>query len=278
MSITSGSGRIIVDFHIQGVSGAPAVGAYLLRFSVGYAIPGSDDKNLLFRNVSAKVFIGTQSKFLGIANPEVPRTFQPHKYNQNAALLFELLLTSEVIEAIEKYRLGGDIEFTLEIVGEYCDQHNQLNTSDRITYKANQKSWVEILKQMQYSGILVFELPMDIEPDSSIKTALVAIEKAKEYLYYGNYDDVIAKCRFALEGIIPPNRELNQMRNEVKTDKKGMSKQQRFFHILDSLMHFTNLAHHPAKDGSYTSFSRSEAIFVLGSTISAISSKCEQKI
>ena len=97
-------------------------------------------------------------------------------------------------------------------------------------------------------------------------------------MYYGNYDDVVAKCRISLESVISNWGKIAAVRNSVKTNKKGMTKQQRFFHALDQIVYFSHLAHHPDENGEYISFTRSEAVFVLGSTIAAISSYVENRI
>lgn len=278
MSVTASNGRVIVDFEIKSLHGSPALGIYVLIFSVGYSMPAYEEDNMLFHKTIAKAYVGTENLFIGLATPEQPKTFKPNNNRQNGGLLYEMLLSRDSLEEIEKVRAGKDIEFRLDITGEYQDEFNQLCTLETIRYGASQKEWIEVLKSMGFKGGIIFELPMDIDPTDEVKTAISAIDKAREHLYYGNYDDVVAKCRIALESIIKNWGKINTVRNSAKTNKKGMSKQQRFFHAVDQIVHFTHLAHHPDENGEYISFTRSEAVFVIGSTISAISSYVENKI
>lgn len=278
MSITTSSGQMIVDFEVNSLFGSPSLGAYVLKFSVGYSMPAYANENVFFHKTSAKVYVGPGSIFLGIATPEVPKMYKPNIHSQKGGVLYEIIISKDSMEEVEKLRAGKDIEFKLDISGEYQDGQNQLCNTESIRYVANQKEWIEALKAMRFKGGLIFELPMDIVPTDEVKTALAAIEKAREHLYYGNYDDVVAKCRISLESVISNWGKIDAVRNSVKTNKKGMTKQQRFFHAVDQIVHFSQLAHHPDENGEYISFTRSEAVFVLGSTIAAISSYVENKI
>lgn len=276
LSITTGNGNKIVEFEVQRVSGAPALGAHVLKFSIGYSIPPKGEEDTLFHKTAAKVYVGTKGLLLGVAIPEQPITYKPGTNAKKSAVLYELMLSRDALDEVEQIRVGGDLAIRVEISGEWRDDHNLLCTSDTVSYTANQKEWIEALKQMRYRGGLVFELPMDIEPVREVKAALASIEKAKEHLYYGNYDDVVAKCRIALEEVVKNSGNILALRKTVSANRKSMSKEQRFVSAIDALIHFTNLAHHPSDEGEYVSYSRSEAIFVLGSTISAISSYAER--
>lgn len=278
MSITTSNGRIIVDFEVKSLHGSPALGASVLKFSVEYSMPAYENDNVFFHKTLAKVYVGKESAFLGIATPEQPKTFKPHINPQKGSLLYEIILSKESLEEIEKLRAGKNIDFRLDISGEYHDDYNQLCTLESIRFKSNQNEWIEVLKSTGFKWSVIFELPMDVDPTDDVKTALAVIEKAEEHLYYGKYDDVVAKCRIALDSIISNWGKIDSVRSSVKTNKKGMTKQQRFFHVVDQIIHLTHLAHHPDENGEYISFTRSEAVFVLGSTISAISSYVENKI
>lgn len=277
MSITATGGQVIVEFDVNSITGTPAVGAYVLKFSLDYSMPPQDEQTY-YHKTSAKVYVGNKDLYLGIAFPEQPKTFRPHAYPQKAGLLYEMLLSKDAIEEVEKLRSGEELNFKIEITGEYVDGMNQLCSSETLRYKSSHTEWISALKAMNFKGGLVFELPMDISPSEDVKTALSAIDKAKEHLYYGNYDDVVAKCRISLESIISNWGNIRAVNELIKKDKKAMSKEQRFFHAINQIVHFTHLSHHPDENDEYISFTRSEAVFVLGATISAVSSYAEQKI
>ncbi len=267
-----------MDFEVKSLHGSPALGASVLKFSVEYSIPANENDNVFFHKTLAKVYVGTENSFLGVAVPEQPITFKPNANHQKSGLLYEIILSKKSLEEVEKLRSGKNINFRIDISGEYHDDYNQLCVSESIRYESSQDEWIKALKSMGFKGSIIFELPMDIDPTDDVKTALDVIKKAEEHLYYGKYDDVVAKCRIALDSIISDWGEIGSVRSSVKTNRKGMTKQQRFFHVIDQIVHFTHLAHHTDEDGEYISFTRSEAVFVLGSTISAISSYTENKI
>lgn len=278
MSITTSTGHRIVDFEIKSISGTSAIGMYVLKFSVDYSIPAHEQEVAYFHKTTAKVYVGKDNALLGFATPEVPKTFRPHNHEQKSGLLYEMALTKEVIEELEILRSGEELEFKVDIYGEYYDGDNLLCDSTSVQYKASQNEWINTLKSMNFKGGLILELPMDITPSEEIKTALIAIEKAKNHLYHGNYDDVVAKCRIALESAMSAWGDKQSIKGLSKASKKGMSKDHRFIHAIDQIVNFTHLSHHPDDDDKYISFSRSEAIFVMGATLSVISSYSEYKI
>lgn len=270
---------MIVDFSVDSISGSPALGAYVLKFSINYSMPPHEEPGAYFHKTSAKVHIGKNDEFLGVAMPEQPKTYKPHNYPQKGSLLYEMLVSKNSLEAIEILREGGELDFKLDLSGEYYDGHSLLCNSESVRYKASQNQWIKTLKSMNFKGGMVFELPMDISLDDNVKTAMIASEKAKSHLYYGNYGEVISQCRISLESIVSNWGGMNEVRKLAQNnDKRGMSKQQRFFHAIDQIVNFSHLANHPDDNDVYVSFTWSEAVFVLGATMSVISSYTEDKV
>ncbi len=262
---------MIVDFDVSSISGASALGAYVLKFSINYSMPPHKKSEAYFHKTSAKVYVGKNNEFLGVATPEQPKTYKSHNYQQKGSLLYEMLVSKDSLEAIEILREGGELEFKLDLSGEYYDGSNLLCNSESVRYKASQNQWIETLKSMGFRGGMVFELPMDISHGDDVKTALIAFEKAKNHLYHGNYDEVIAQCRISLDSIMSNWEGVKEAEKLAKDNRKRMTKQQRFIHAVDQIKHTTHLAHHADDNDEYVSFTRSEAVFVLGATISTIS-------
>lgn len=279
MSITKQNGYLIVDFNVNSICGTPSLGGYLLKFSVNYSMPAYDiDEEVYFHKTLAKVYVGKNNCYLGLAIPEQSKTFKPTSHPYKAGLMYEIIISNDSMEEIEKLRAGNDLEFRLDISGEINDGNCQSNNAETVRYTANQKEWIMALKSMGFKGGVVFELPMDINPSDEVASALVSIKKAKEHLYYGNYDDVISKCRISLESIIKSWGKMQSIKGIQGKGRKKMSKEQRFFNSIDQIVHFTHLAHHPDENNEYISFTRGEAVFVLGATIAAVSSYVESKI
>ena len=102
MSITAGNGKIIVEFKPDSIHGASALAGYMIRFVCSYNVPCWKDNTIIFQNVSAKVFVASENIYLGIASPEMPVAIRPRDHAQSRSLTFELLLTGQQIENIEK--------------------------------------------------------------------------------------------------------------------------------------------------------------------------------
>ena len=273
MSITAGAGNVVVEFQPKSVHGTSAVGAFMLRFSIGYSMPAWPGKKFRFSNIQARVLVGKDMRLLGRAFAEAATVLASSGYHQNAAFLMDLMLTPRQMEEIEKLRLGGDLNFTLDIFGEVYDGDGHSNSNDRVHLTVNQKSWIDVLKELGFASSVLMEIPYKTSDLS--KPVWKALEKAKEHLYYGHYDDVVASCRKALEGIRPDGNEIAKVRNSAAANRVAMSKQDRHVYVLDALEHYTHPAHHLGSEEETESYSREDAIFIYGATLSAVSTSRE---
>jgi HEPN domain-containing protein len=277
MSISASSGRNIVDFKAQGISGAKMAGAYLLRLSVGCNIQTGGEEALSFSNVTGNVYL-SDTLLLGKAFPEVPLTILSGRGPITKSILFEVMLSGLQIEAIEKVRDGGNLRLTLKIIGEYTDAHNRLPGTDDLHFHVSQSEWLSTLSQMGYGNYLLLELPIDLQDSGSMDVSRQAFHKAKQHLREGNYDEVVAKCRLALEELMKAIVVLSDARRLYKENRQAMSKEQRIANIVDAVNHSTQLAHHLDSAGRITPYSRADAIFILGSTASALSCYSDKEI
>jgi hypothetical protein len=276
VSINMSGGRTAVELSAAAVTGVPGVGGALLKFSIDYSVPVST-KQFVFENVRANVHLGRERKFVGFAFPEIPLRLVPLAHEQKRGILFELPLGYGQIEAIESWRSGGEMGFSIDVIGEVKDELNVLPCTERLWLTVSQQDWVRVLRQIGYASGIVFELPISLESIEGVTSVEHYLKKAKEHLWHGDYDGVVAKCRMALELIAGGRDELNAAKEAAKTNRKGMRKDERLLLAVDSLVHFTHLAHHPDTEGEYVPYSRSEALFVLGSTIPAVIAFLEKK-
>lgn len=272
MSITAGMGNLVVRFQGKSINGTRAVGTYLLRFYLWYTMPGSPNTAFRLSNIQANVFVGSELKLLGRSFAENAIVLTTGVYNQEAGFLMDLMVTPNQMEEIEKIRLGGDLNFTLHLFGEIYDGNGYSHAGDRIHMPVNQKSWIDVLKQLDFSSNILLELPHDGTPVER-NSVWKALEKAKTHLYYGDYDDVVASCRKALEGIKPNGQEIGRIRDLAAKDRKTMSKRDRLTHLIDALEHYTHPAHHIESEDDLESYSRSDAILALGATLSVVSTR-----
>lgn len=275
MGITTGGGNIVVDFQPNSLHGTPAVGAYMLRFSLEYSMPAWPNNNFRFANIQARIYVGKEPKLLGRAFAETSIVLTSTAYYQNAAFLMDLMLTPGQMEEIEQIRQGGDLNFILEIFGELYDGHSHNNSSDRLHMIVNQKSWIDILKQLSFASSILIEIPHGV--GDSATPAWKALDKAKEHLYYGHYDDVVASCRKALEGIHHNQDELSRVKQIPLENRRKMTKRQRLVYLLYALEHYTHPAHHLVSPEDVESYSRDDAILAFGATLAAVTTQTNGK-
>jgi hypothetical protein len=268
MSISFG-GSIIADLRADSIHGARMLGAYLIRFSLNYNMPAWPGKDYRFSNIRARISVGNEQRLLGFALAEQAIVLASGDYNQHGSFLLDIPLTAEQIEEIEKLRLGGDIDYKLDIYGELCSGHDYSSSNDTIHLHVNQKTWIDLLKQINFSCKILVEMPQD---DNAAHISVMRVmEKAREHLYYGNYDEVVANCRKAMEGIKLDREEIQTIRKLASGNRKSMSKKERLVYLLDALEHYMHPAHHLDHEDDPVPYTRKDAIFVYGATISAVS-------
>ena len=268
MGITAGGGTVVVDFKAGSVHGLPMLGAYLLRFFVNYSMPPWN-KTYRFSNMRARISLANGLQILGFAYPEVPMVLTSHSHHQDATVSFDIALTANQLEALERIRLGKELTFVLDIQGEVTYNSERDSRNDRIQVLVNQKTWIDALKEMNFSSSILVELPLNSQ-EVAASAAWKAVQKAKEHLYYGNYDEVVSVCRVALEGIQASKEEVADSIKSFASDRRAMTKKQRSIYALASLEHYTHPAHHIEGMESYN---RNDAIFVLGATIAFVLTK-----
>jgi hypothetical protein len=272
MSITASTGKIVATFHFQSMHGAKAIGAYHLRFSLRYTMPGWPETQFRFSNIQARVTVGGQPNLLGRAFAENAIVLTSRGDHQDGGFLMDLMVSPRQMEEIEKIRCGGDLNFNLDLFGEIYDGYGYSYAGENVDAHVNQKSWIDLLKQLDFSTNVLLEIPHEGAPVEEYPV-WKALEEAKKNLYYGNYDQVVASCRKALEGIPHNREEVSRVKNIPVGDRKKMTKRERLVYLLDALEHYTHPAHHLESSEDSESYTRSDAILAFGATISAISTR-----
>lgn len=257
---------VVSDWTFTGISGTGAFNGHMLMFR--FQTREEHGIDAWADQIYGKVYLG--SDFVGSALPSAPLLLSTrHPRNSNVAL--EMRLTTADVEAIERKRAGGNLTFNLKICamtygGEQADQPPTASTRD-ITCYVNQAAWLEALSGMGFGSHVLYALPIDLAGQRRLSDAIEQLERAKRHLYQGNYDDVVATCRKALEVTfdeIDPDRSI---RNHAgKELGRRDSKEERMIRTAQAVYEYTHLPHHPAP-----SYSRSEALFALGAAAATIS-------
>lgn len=273
MRIASGTGKHIAEIDLNKLTGAPAVAGYLLRIHSKYTVsPRTDGEPLLAWNIYANIKM--ENRFIGRAYPERPMTFQPRSgFSDSATFCFEFMVTDQTINALEQSRQGGPIVFQVEGRSETRDSHNEhWAAQDTDLLIVSQSDWISALQQMQYGKHMLFEVPLDLNPESEQANAIQAVENAKKHLYNGHYDDAVASCRKAMEYVLK-GRELNRTRKAAHETPTTMSKEDRLTSFYDAIQRIAHIAAHLEEGSKAVPFSRKEAIMILGATASALATE-----
>ncbi|MDP1610663.1 MAG: hypothetical protein Q8M11_06370 [Sulfuritalea sp.] len=279
MSLTYCS-RIVADTRVLGVHGAPGIGVYRLRFSIEFSIPNWSDvsEKVTVSNLWADVFAGIVSgelKFLGQAGPESPLFLEPNKYAQKSSLLFQLDLSESQIFALETLRNGGGLRFKFILMG-YADGNlDRIAVRDELQCDVTLSDWARVLKEIGYCDVLIIGLEL---PGNHIGNALVPardlVTKAHADLIAGRYDDVVARCRKALDSVQTVLNEKDTTNLAVERFNKGprrlMTKLERELLVVEAVRHYSHLAHHVDEDGDPEWYSRSDATFLLAMAVAVL--------
>lgn len=267
--------KIIADARCTGVHLQGGIGLYLLRFSIYFDVKAHPDQLAPFRfeNVSARVFAGgapSSQTLLGAADPEAPILLRTTtEYPSSTQLLFDVALSVSQLEALEAIRTGGDLYFKLHLYGESYGTHDPIPAHDDVHVHVNQTEWIRLLKQVGFSEIILFEVPLPAQSDDGIfRSAVDHLRKARDLFLAGHYDESVAKCRLAIENCAKAKGDEQQQGSAVKAycdNRAAMSTNERLLLIRAAVKHYTQLAHHDLDDG-VSGFRRSDASLILGMT------------
>jgi hypothetical protein len=283
LSLTYNS-RIIADARIVNISGRQGIGSYQLRFSVELSGPAWSDVHEVgaatLTDLCADIFAGTDRvnlKFLGHAEPEIAITIEPTQNSYKNTLLFDLNLNGQQLFALEEIRNGHDLFCRFVLKGKTQGKLGASNTQEEIQYDINVSVWARVLRDLGYADIFIVgvELPID-DVGGKLQPAITLIRHAHADLLGGRYDDVIVKCRKALDSVHATLEEKDKViaavDHFVKGSRKGMTKIEREFLIGEATRHYTHLAHHVDGNGAPEWYSRSDALFLLTLAAGLISS------
>ena len=274
--------RTVANTRVLGISGMPGIGVYQLRISVEFAIPNWEDidDTAVITNLRGEVFAGATvgaCRTVGFAEPEQPLILKPGKFVQQTNVMFFLNLSGQQLFALESVRNGGGLHLKLVLTGEANGTVDGMVTRDEVAVEITLSDWARVLKEIGYRDILVvgMELPTTTLGEK-LKPARDQLLQAHDDLIGGRYDDVVARCRKALDSVqaILDEKELATAAVDkfLKGPRRQMSKLEREFVVGEAARNYAHLAHHVDQDGEQEWYSRADATFLLALAIAVISS------
>jgi hypothetical protein len=172
-----------------------------------------------FRSVTAQLYFTAGQKIADARPIPLNRVIQGHQdYWGEEYLNFEFPLDVRRIEAIERQRQGGSLQFRLDVqihVDEYgaLPAHAEskrpaqwgLRAVQRLmlqeAFQVPQTDWVErVLPNVGYGKVHILEFPATpLEACAALDHSFKALKQAEEKHRLGFYDDAAGKCRLAIE-------------------------------------------------------------------------------
>lgn len=274
MSITHSS-DIVVNLAPGGIFGSPeGLGVHRLRFSVQYRTPARKE---LFTARNFRALVTVSDAHLGIAWPECAWIVRTGQFASDAALLFDLDLTSEQIVRIEALRSRGDLVFKLRFLCEVEHGDVVVQGTDEIRFHVNRSSWITCMTQFGLDRLILLEVDLPLE-GGQLEVAVSLLKRAREELNAGNYDGVVQKCRLAIDSLqtalklqAPTQIALDMFARG--SERKRMTKRQRALVATEAARHYAHPALHVDADGETFDYGRRDAAFMLALT-SAVVANC----
>jgi hypothetical protein len=207
-----------IRFEITGIQGLPGP-LRLLKF--GFKVESWHDRPAFLAGLDGK---------LSYNNLILSDKVQFHSYQFQNGSSFRLIespyfqgdfitsISSEALKLIEDSRKDGDVQLTLNLIYQWQKiLQTQVPTNQNLTegivqvgpvrwsetstfYTIPKSTWLNILKQLQYSEIELFEVnKLSFSEDDNLKQAFGYLREAETQLRSGNYDGVLGDCRSAFE-------------------------------------------------------------------------------
>ena len=270
----SWSNRTIADARLAGVHGGRLAGGYVLRLSVEFDVLNWNEADPLPVVIMAPARVWLQGQAgltLGLAQPETFQPFTVSQYAGKRAVLFDLPLTQQAMEAVERQRNGLGVSLAVKLQAEVRRGSEVQVGWDDLTCTFNVSQWVEALDQAGYGRTLLFEVPVPAGFDG-LGSSIELLEAARRHLASGHYSEAVAKCRMVLERLAQELNEELALKAARDAQKQDRTVQQRELLMRQAAIDFAHLAHHPTGVSLDELFDRNAAQMMLGITAALVSS------
>jgi hypothetical protein len=279
------NGYGILDFSATGVSGRAGIGVSQICFSLGYRSPATAIAGILVRSFQIEVHAifangGHHASYIGAEVPEVPLEIKTEPGYDLRQVLARVTLNNGQLFILDKLRKGGAVSFDLHISAIAVGPNGIWPQHDQVRVPVQLENWSTLLKDLGGPDYFVVEIGLPNCSDSHpLFPAVERIRRAKSLFIAGRYDTVVAECRMAAEGALKllSKDDVEGALQEWGTGKRKMSKFQREILLLESLRHYTHLAHHVEGGGASEVFTIDDARMALA-TIASLVSSCVARI
>jgi hypothetical protein len=245
---------IFAELDIMGINGNPGLGFYRLIADIDITMHNKQpSEEVGVTDIGADLFIiekDNNRRLVGRMRRQGPDyPFISYPNTQKMRFQLEIELDNNRIEAIERIRQGGKLNFEMNMyaIASLGQERRSQSVQSSLRYPVNQGTWIEMLDQMGYRKTLLLEIPLTddigLHPE-----ALAFLNTAQTHLLRGHYRDAVGACRNVLEAL---SKELGDEKDilpdTIKSWFEGsnkMSKDERTRLVRRALKILTHPAHH----------------------------------
>ena len=255
----------IIEFDQLIVSGREAAGGYAFSFTLRGSRPACSAPVSIF-DISLSLSLSDPVRPLLNAVPSSTQVVQCHSFANNSEQIhFECVLTKGQVNAIEDYRLEGDLKLNVGLRALTTSSDGLLTSFDVADVVVPREHWLNALKSAGFRQTLLFEVPLP-----SVSEELSGLMgKAQEFIETGHYKDAVMQCRHIIEQI---EKVRDDKRQSSAANAKAHSKERQDMSSIERLLSLREQLKNVCQLGAHGSenFTRSQAKAVLAMTMALL--------
>ncbi|AUM13477.1 hypothetical protein [Ketobacter alkanivorans] len=255
----------IIEFDQLIVSGREAAGGYAFSFTLRGSRPACSAPVSIF-DISLSLSLSDPVRPLLTAVPSSTQVVQCHSFGNNSEQIhFECVLTKGQVNAIEDYRLEGDLKLNVGLRALTTSSDGLLTSFDVADVVVPREHWLNALKSAGFRQTLLFEVPLPAVSEEL--SGLMG--KAQEFIETGHYKDAVMQCRHIIEQI---EKVRDDKRQSSAANAKAHSKERQDMSSIERLLSLREQLKNVCQLGAHGSeyFTRSQAKAVLAIMIALL--------
>lgn len=255
----------IIEFDRLIVSGREAAGGYAFSFTLRGSRPACSAPVSIF-DISLSLCLSDPVRPLLTAVPSSTQVVQCHSFANNSEQIhFEFVLTKGQVNAIEDYRLEGDLKLNVGLRALTTSSDGLLASFDVADVVVPREHWLDALKSAGFRQTLLFEVPLPAVSEEL--SGLMG--KAQEFIETGHYKDAVMQCRHIIEQI---EKVRDDKRQSSAANAKAHSKERQDMSSIERLLSLREQLKNVCQLGAHGSeyFTRSQAKAVLAMTMALL--------
>jgi hypothetical protein len=270
------------DLRTDGIHGRAGLGLSELSFTLVWSLhPTRTDVFTIF---GTSIWISVQAEgesspvLLGQAMPEAAWCDETRPFPQDGGrCMYRLMLPSPQLLALESYRQGRNLIFSLDIRGNSHCAQGVRRFNETLSLRVNLSDWTRVLREADAADVLLVGVHLpSADLDPKYRGAIDLVRKANHHLIHGDFTIAVAECRRALESLwkaanLTPRALKARQQSAGGAERQKLGKKDRELAYGEALKHLCHSAHHVGEDSIPDEFGRLDASLIVGSTAALIS-------